>query len=237
MDQTGVDTKPKLSRRVLVFLGLFCVVTVVLCIFFWPFVQKLRDPVYREGFSRWVKLQGARGVLFLFGIQILQIIVAVIPGEPVEFIAGAAYGALYGLILCLAGCMIASSFIFALVRKAGLPLIIRFFGQEKLNRYVFLQDTRKTALVVFVIFLIPGTPKDMLSYVVPLSSLKLRAFVIITAFARIPSILSSTIMGDSVIKGNWGMFALVLLLIAALGLSGILFTERILGFLRRKTKT
>ncbi|MDR3146872.1 MAG: VTT domain-containing protein [Treponema sp.] len=228
----GTDSKP--PRGLLVFLALFIVTTVLLCLFFWPFIQKLRDPVYREGFSQWVEAQGFRGVLILSGIQILQIIVAVIPGEPVEFIAGAAYGALYGLVLCLAGCVIATSFIFIVVKKAGLPLLIRFFGREKLDRYVFLRDTKKTALVVFILFLIPGTPKDMLSYIVPLSGLKPRDFVVITAFARIPSILSSTIMGDSVIKGNWGLFLLIFALVAAIGLAGLLFTERILKVMRKK---
>ncbi|MDR2136319.1 MAG: VTT domain-containing protein [Treponema sp.] len=231
------ENKQKIPRGFFVFLGVFFIATAVLCLFFWPFMQKFRDPAYREGFSRWVRSQGLRGVLVLSGIQILQIVVAVIPGEPVEFIAGAAYGAFYGLALCLAGCAAASSFVFVMVKKSGLPLIIRFFGREKLDRYVFLRDTKKTALAVFILFLIPGTPKDMLSYIVPLSGLKLRAFVAISAFARIPSILSSTIMGDSVIKGNWGVFLLIFSLVAAIGLSGLLFTNRILAFMRRRQKT
>jgi uncharacterized membrane protein YdjX (TVP38/TMEM64 family) len=231
LNEGGGAPGPKIPRRVFVFLALFCAAVAALCLFFWPLVRKLQDPVYREGFSLWVKRRGIWGGLLLSGVQILQIVVAVIPGEPVELIAGAAYGAFRGLALCLAGCVIASSLIFALVRKAGLPLIIRFFGQEKTGRYVFLRDAKKTALVVFILFLIPGTPKDMLTYLVPLSSLKLRTFVVITAFARIPSILGSTIMGDSLIRGHWGLFALILLIVAVLGLGGILFTDRIVALM------
>jgi uncharacterized membrane protein YdjX (TVP38/TMEM64 family) len=212
----------------------FAVLTVVLCLLFWPFISSLRDPVYREQFSVWIESLGFKGILILFGIQVLQIVVAVIPGEPVELLAGAAYGPLGGLLICLAGCAIASTVIFLMVRKFGQGLVTRFFKKVDLEKFKFLQNRQKTAAVVFVLFLIPSTPKDMLTYIVPLSGFPLSRFILISAFARIPSILSSTMIGDSAANGNWPRFLALFGITALIGFFGIFFTEKIVNFFRNR---
>jgi uncharacterized membrane protein YdjX (TVP38/TMEM64 family) len=118
--------------------------------------------------------------MVLFGIQVLQIVVAVIPGGPVQLIAGAAYGALGGLLIIEAGCAVATMIVFFMVRKFGLPLIKRFFGVDVLDTWGFLKDEEKTALVTFILFFIPGTPKDTLTYLIPLSRLSLIQFTLIS---------------------------------------------------------
>jgi uncharacterized membrane protein YdjX (TVP38/TMEM64 family) len=219
---------PKLSRPLLIVILIFVLATAALTIIFWPFIRQLGDPVYRESFSAWVKELGAAGIAVLLGLQILQIIVAVIPGGPVELIAGAAYGAFGGLAICVAGCVIASSLVFMAVKKFGLPLVVKFFGEENINSWKFLQNSKRTARVVFIIFLIPGTPKDMLTWFAPLSGLSLRAFVGISVFARVPAILSTTIMGDSMIQGNWVMFLTIFIVIALAGFLAMGFKDGIL---------
>jgi uncharacterized membrane protein YdjX (TVP38/TMEM64 family) len=217
----------KKSQRIgIIFIILFVILSVILGILFWPFIAQLRLPEYREKFSLWIKQLGFRGILILLGVQILQIIVAIIPGGPMELIAGAAYGTLGGLALCLLGSLAASTVIFLAVRKFGAPLVVRFFGRELTAKYAFLNDTRKLSLVIFLLFLIPGVPKDTLTYMVPLGNIKLSRFIIISHFARIPAILSSTILGDSMISGNWILIALFFLIIAAMGILGLLYGER-----------
>jgi uncharacterized membrane protein YdjX (TVP38/TMEM64 family) len=218
----------KLSRPLLIVILIFVLATVALTIIFWPFIKQLGDPVYRESFSAWVKELGIAGVAVLLGLQIFQIIVAVIPGGPVELIAGAAYGSWGGLAICAVGCVIASSLVFLVVKKFGLPLVVKFFGEENINSWKFLQNSKRTARVVFVIFLIPGTPKDMLTWFAPLSGLSLKAFVAISVFARIPAILSTAIMGDSMIQGNWVMFLVIFIAVALVGFLAIGFRDTIL---------
>jgi uncharacterized membrane protein YdjX (TVP38/TMEM64 family) len=222
----------KAKRRFIIFIVLFAIVTVALCILFWPFIRNLRDPVYRERFSAWIARLGFKGIVILFGIQFLQIVIAIIPGEPIELLAGAAYGALGGLGICLTGCAAASFLIYITVRKFGAPLLFRFFKQESIDKFKFLQNRRKTALTIFILFLIPGTPKDTLTYIVPLSGFNVSSFILISAFARIPSILSSTMMGASAIRGNWLQLLVLFLITALLGIFGILFAERIMNFFR-----
>ncbi|AEF80820.1 TVP38/TMEM64 family protein [Leadbettera azotonutricia] len=223
----------KLSRPLILLILIFALATAALTIIFWPFIKQLGDPVYRESFSAWVKELGITGVAVLLGLQILQIIVAVIPGGPVELIAGAAYGAFCGLAICAAGCVIASSLVFLVVKKFGLPLVVKFFGEENIKSWKFLQNSKRTARVVFVIFLIPGTPKDMLTWFAPLSGLSLKAFVAISVFARLPAILSTTIMGDSMIQGNWVMFLVIFIIIALAGFFAMWFKDKIVKKISR----
>jgi uncharacterized membrane protein YdjX (TVP38/TMEM64 family) len=215
------------ARTGIIFIILLVVLSLILYMLFRPFISQLRLPEYREKFSGWIKTLGFRGILIFLGIQILQIIVAVIPGGPMELIAGAAYGALGGAALCLLGSLAASTAIFLVVRRFGAPLVVRFFGRELTAKYAFLGDTRNLSLVVFLLFLIPGIPKDTLTYIVPLGNIKLSRFIIISHFARIPAILTTTILGDSMIRGNWIMITIFFLIIAAMGVLGLLYGERL----------
>jgi uncharacterized membrane protein YdjX (TVP38/TMEM64 family) len=217
----------KVKYRFIIFLILFIILTGILTLIFWPLIKNLQNPEYREVFSAWISGLGFKGITILFGIQVLQIVVAVIPGSPVQLIAGAAYGALGGLLIIETGCAVATMIVFFMVRKFGLPLIRRFFGADVLNRWGFLKDKKKTALVTFILFFIPGTPKDTLTYLVPLSRLSLVQFTLISVFARFPAVLLSTVMGDTVMQGNWVVFILVFTLTAVIGILGIQFREQI----------
>jgi uncharacterized membrane protein YdjX (TVP38/TMEM64 family) len=218
----------KTKRRFLIFIILFLLLTGLLALAFWPFIKNLNSPEYRERFSAWVAGLGFKGILILFGLQALQILVAVIPGGPMELIAGAAYGAWGGLFILEAGCATATVVIFFMVRKFGNPLIVRFFGNDAIGAWGFLKDEKKTALVTLVLFLIPGTPKDTLTYLAPLTKLSLVQFTLISIFARFPAMLSATIMGDAAMRGDKVLFVLVFGLTAIAGILGIQFRDRVI---------
>ena len=217
------------NRRFIVLLCIFALLTAALGLLFWPVFRELREPAYQEQFRRWIQGLGWKGVCALLGLQALQVVVAVIPGEPVELLAGAAYGALGGLALCLAGSGAASGLIFALVRRFGAPLAQRLISPRSSGRFAFLQNTQKTSLAVFILFLIPGTPKDTLTYLVPLSGMSLSRFLFISSLARVPSVLSSTLMGNAAIRGRWKLLLLVFAAAALTGLAGIVFSDRIIS--------
>lgn len=132
--------------------------------------------------------------------------------------------------------MIASSAIFFLVRRFGYRLVARIFGEQKLSEFKFINNTKKVETVTFILFLIPGTPKDMLTYLAGVSKIRPAQFLLISTFARIPSIITSTWMGASVSRGNWGMAIVVFLLTAAIGLVGILYKQRVMDWLHRLHK-
>jgi len=217
----------KANRRFIFFLAFFILFSGVVALVAWPFISSLQSPEYREAFSAWITGLGFRGVLILFGIMVFQVIVAPIPGGPVQIFAGAAYGTWGGLLITLAGCIVATMLIFATVRKFGLPFVKRFLGADTLGTWSFLASEKKASLLVFILFLIPGTPKSFLVYLGPLTRLSLMQFTAVSVVGRFPALLSSTIMGDAAMQGNWVLFFVVFGLTAVFGVLGIHFKERI----------
>ncbi|MCL2232340.1 MAG: VTT domain-containing protein [Treponema sp.] len=217
----------KANRRFVFFLAFFIVFSGVVALALWPFISSLQSPEYREAFSAWITGLGFRGVLILFCIMVFQVIVAPIPGGPVQIFAGAAYGTWGGLLITLAGCIVATMLIFAVVRRFGLPFVKRFLGDDTLDTWSFLASEKKASLLVFILFLIPGTPKSFLVYLGPLTRLSLVQFTAVSVFGRFPALLSSTIMGDAAMQGNWVLFFVVFGLTAVFGVLGIHFKERI----------
>ena len=159
-----------------------------------PLIRFVQEP---ERFRAWVDAQGVMAPIAFMGMLILQIVVAVIPGEPLEIAAGYAFGAVEGTLLCMLGAFIGRVAVFLLVRRFGTRAVEVFFPLEKLNELKFLQNKRRMTLWVFFLFFLPGTPKDVLCYIVGLTDLPLRSWLIISAIAPFPSIVTSTIGGDA----------------------------------------
>ncbi|MCL2374270.1 MAG: VTT domain-containing protein, partial [Treponema sp.] len=185
-------------------------------------------PEYQQVFGEWVAGLGFRGVLVLFFVYVVTVLVAPVPGGPVQILAGAVYGTWGGLLIMLAGWVAGTLLIFSLVGKFGLPLVRRFLGGEALDTWSFLSNEKKTSMVVFILFLIPGLPKSFIAYMGPLTNLPIVQFTVISVFGRFPALLSSTAMGDAAMQGNWPLFFVVFAITAVTGLLGIQFRERII---------
>ena len=200
-------------------LGLFLVLFVLVA---WyagrPLVAFASEP---ERFQQWVDSQGLLAPVLFMGMVILQVVVAVSPGEPLEIAAGYAFGALEGTVLCVLGTLIGGVLVFLLVRWFGAQAVEVFFDLEKFRSLRFFQDRRRLTFWVFLVFFLPGTPKDVLCYVAGLTTLKLGPFILISSICRLPSIVTSTIGGSALGSGQWGMAAIVFaatLVISAIGL-------------------
>ena len=166
-----------------------------------PLVRQFRESP--ETFRAYVKSHGPLGPLIMVGIMALQVIVAIIPGEPFELGAGFVFGWFHGSLLCLAGSAAASALVYLAVRKWGVRIVEAFFPREKILRFSFLQNEKKLNLLVFILFLIPGTPKDMLTYLVGLTPMKLHTFLLLSTLARIPSVVSSAMTGNFAQHERW----------------------------------
>ena len=183
-----------------------------------PLIEYLREP---EKFRAWVDGAGAMGRVYFLGIQILQVVVAIIPGEPVEIGAGYAFGAVEGTLLCILGTVMGSMAVYFFVRRFGIKAVEIFFPVEKIERLRFLNTVQKRDALMFLLMFIPGTPKDLLGYLAPIVGLSPGAWLFITSVARIPSIVTSTVGGGALGGQNYGFavaaFA-VTLLISGIGL-------------------
>lgn len=172
-----------------------------------PMIRLIKQP---EQFRDWVDSHGLFGNILFVGMMVLQVVVALIPGEPLEMGAGYAFGAIEGTVLCVIGTVLGSMLVFLLVRHFGIKLVEVFFSVEKVRNLKILKNKKQLNFVVFIAFFLPGTPKDLLTYAVGLTEMPLKAFLIITTFARIPSIVTSTVLGNAINQQNY-LFAIIVL--------------------------
>lgn len=218
----------------LVILAVIAISLVVATILLMPYVISLKDEAVRNSLKEYIYSKGPLGVLILLGIQVVQVVIAVIPGEVVEVISGLLYGTFYGYLICTIGVLIGSVMIYYTVRALGYAFINRIVGEGKLSRYKFLQNQKKLEVIIFILFFIPGTPKDMLTYFIPFTKIKPLHFFVISTIARIPSIISSTFAGSSIGDGKWTQTVIIFVIIGAVGLLGIIFNERFINAVKRK---
>ena len=181
-----------------------------------PMIRFARQP---ELFRAWVEQRGVWGKLAYVGMVLLQVLVAVIPGEPLEICGGYAFGALWGTVLCLLGALLGSVAVFAFVRRFGQPLVEVFFPREKLESLRFLHSSPRRDALLWLIFTVPGTPKDLLCYFAGLTDLSWGKWLLISSVGRIPSIVTSTIGGDALGVQNY-QFALIAFAVT-LAISGV----------------
>ena len=189
-----------------------------------PLVEFANDP---ERFRAWVDASGIWGRVLFVGMVVLQVVVAFIPGEPVELAAGYAFGFWEGSALTMAGFLLGSWLVFALVRKFGVKLVEVFFHKNKIAELRFLQNPRKAKIIAFLLMLIPGTPKDFLSYFAGLTPLTLSQWLRIVALARIPSLVTSSLTGAAAGKENYILSGVMLAVTLIISIAGILYYRHI----------
>jgi len=160
---------------------------------------------------------GIFGYLALFVMQVLQVVIAIIPGGVVQFAAGFMSDMTWlGILVCLAGVYTGQLIIFRLVRRFGHNLVEAVAGGEKLKRWNFIRNEKKLELLTFILFVIPGLPKDLFCYVFPLSPINEDRFMLISVIARVPAVISSVYAADYFRNGQyikaaviWGVILLI----------------------------
>lgn len=189
-----------------------------------PMVRMAEDP---ELFRDWVDDFGIGSRLVFVGMVVLQVIVALIPGEPLELAGGYAFGWFEGTFWSMVGIVLGSALVFQLVRKCGVKLVEVFFSRERIQRFAFLKNPKKTRAIALILMLIPGTPKDFLSYFAGLTKLTLKEWLTIVMVGRIPSLITSTLSGGAAGSENYVLAVCMLALSLLISAIGVVYYRRI----------
>ena len=202
------------KSKILKIISLCVVIAIVvgITIYLIPIVKNLSTSEGQEAFKEKVTNSGFIGFLMLFGLQFAQIFLFIIPGEPIEILAGICYGGLWGTVFIMIAAAIISAFIYLLVHKLGRKFIYDFVDKnkiEKIEKSKIFKNPKTIRFIIFILFFIPGTPKDLLTYIAALLPIKPLDFIIISTIARFPSVISSTLAGANLLSGNWHFSLLI----------------------------
>ena len=190
----------------LIALILVIAILTIATIYMIPIMKEIKTPEGQAQFKEKITNSGITGVLILFGLELAQVVLAILPGEPIEILAGICFGPIWGTIFLMVSVFIVTCLIYFLVKKFGRDFIYEFFPKEKVDKLEnskLLRNEKKIELVMIILFLIPGTPKDLLVYIGALLPMKSSRFIAISTLLRFPSIISSTILGDNILAGKW----------------------------------
>ncbi len=196
--------KVKVFKLTMTILAIVIIVGIIIYMF--PVMRELSTKEGQLAFKEKVSSSGILGLLMLFALQVAQIFLIIIPGEPIEILAGMCYGPIWGTVFIMVSAGIISTIIFSLVRKYGKRFVYNFCDKEKVakieNSKIF-KNPNKIEMIMFILFLLPGTPKDLLAYIAGLLPINPVKFVLISVFARFPSVISSTLAGANLAVGDW----------------------------------
>ncbi len=174
-----------------------------------------------DRFKAWLDSYGNLGKIVFISVRALQTVVKIIPAEPLEIGSGYAFGVWGGLFCCMIGTEIGSFVIVTITKLFGMKAVNLFVSEEKINSLGFLQNKEKLTTSLFIIYLIPGTPKDVITYLIGVTDYNIWKFLILTGFARIPSIITSTICGSLLGEKNYWLSVGVFIGTAILGIIGV----------------
>ena len=197
--------------KIIIFI--FVVISIIgLISYLFPVMKNLSTHKGQVAFKEKIDDSGIWGFLILLGLQFAQIFLVIIPGEPLEILAGMCYGAVGGTIFALFSVAMSTAVIFGLVRKFGKKFVYQSFEQKKVDRIEksrIFQNPKKIEFIFAICFAITGAPKDILVYIGGLLPIKPIRFIMISTFCRLPSIVSSTIVGEYFSEGNWKVSLIV----------------------------
>ncbi|MFA5182452.1 MAG: TVP38/TMEM64 family protein [Syntrophales bacterium] len=176
---------------------------------------------------------GPLSVVVFIGLQILQVLFAPVPGEATGFIGGYIYGSVLGTLYSTIGLTIGSWLAFALARWLGLSFVEKAVSPAILQKYDYFMEHKGT-FVTFILFLIPGFPKDALCYIMGLSHMRTRLFLIISTIGRLLGTAMLSVSGNCLRYNQHG----ALWVLGAISLGSVIiayfFRDKLHNFLKDK---
>lgn len=220
------DEKIKLIVKGSVF-GVMIALMIAATIAFIPFIKLLGTDEGMAQLLEFIDDKGAFGVLIYIGIQALQVIIPLIP--PIQIIGGVLFGSVLGSIYSCIGIYLGMSIVFVLVRIFGYPLVEALVDGKDLKKFSFLEDSAKVEIIFFILYFIPGMPKDTLSFVAPLTNVKPKNYFLYVLPARFPLMILAAVFGAAVRDQSYTFAVILCIIMIDLGIFGILFRDKILA--------
>jgi uncharacterized membrane protein YdjX (TVP38/TMEM64 family) len=172
-------------------------------------------------------------IFVYIGLQMIQIIISLIPGQALQFAAGLVYGFWAGFLISLVGAIAGTVVTYYLAKVLGQEALHVLFGKRNIEENLKKINSKKGYILVFLIYLIPGVPKDLCSYAAGLSNMKLSAFLILSTAGRAPGMMGSLLIGREIGEGNYTTVIVIAVIAIILFILGIIFHSKLTNYMDR----
>jgi uncharacterized membrane protein YdjX (TVP38/TMEM64 family) len=186
-----------------------------------------------EKFKHYITSFGVAGILVYILFEIIHVIIVLIPGEIIQAAGGYIYGTVFGTIYTLIGIFIGIVIVFFSTRLLGYSVVKLFISKEKLAKFDYIINSPKAEIIMFVLFLIPGVPKDALTYIAGLTPIKPVRFLVMCMVARFPGIFGSCYIGANLQSHHYITVIVVSGIAVILFILGVIFQDRIVNYLHK----
>jgi len=232
------DKKPKGKLLSLIAFPLLIVSIVMIVIIFhkeiWLFFAT--DENNTQSIQKWLDSWGIIAPLAFIALQILQVVIFIIPGEVTQIAGGFFFGYGLGIIYSSIGIAIGSAINFYLARTLGMRFVSALFTQKTTDKMEKVISSSKSIAIYFILFLIPGIPKDVICYVAGLSRIRFITFIILSSVGRLPGLILSVIVGVALANKDWLTTGIAIFIAIILLFFSFIWREKIIRFIQNITR-
>jgi uncharacterized membrane protein YdjX (TVP38/TMEM64 family) len=221
-------TKKKRVLAVLKILTLFLIIVALPLIVYFThpeIVHYFRD---REALTAYLKSNLVGGAIVYVVLQIMQIIISFIPGQIIQVAGGYIFGLGFCLALTAVGTIVGEFVAFKLAGVLGRDFVFMIAGEERAKSFIKGMSSRRGFVAIILIYLLPGIPKDVFTYVAGLTDLKVLPFLVVSTLSRLPGVVGTIFMGHFVAEKNYVAVGVLL------GFAGLVLLA---AFIKRKSIT
>lgn len=180
----------------------------------------------------WIEQFGVLGPLVFVLLQLVQVVVAPVPGQVAALVAGYLFGPLYGTVYSMIGVVAGSAIAFSLSKHYGRPAVERLVHQDLVTRFDgFVEAVGLPGLFVFVV--IPGLPDDAVCFLAGLTRFRLRTFLVVIALGRLPAYVITVYAGGRLATGHLLQATIALAVVVSLSALGYYKMDDIKEFLSK----
>lgn len=211
----------------LILITLFIVLITYLTVKYTGRVTELiKEP---DKFRNLLNSYGSISILVFIFFQIIQVVIAAIPGEFVQIAGGYVYGTVLGTVYSTIGILLGSIIVFCISRFLGFAVVKRFIPEKSIEKFNFLINSPKSEIAMFLLFLIPGIPKDIVVYIAGLTPIKPVRFFIVFTIARFPALMGSSYIGANLQERNYLPVIIVSAIACILFAAGVLAKDKVIS--------
>lgn len=224
-------SKDKKILAVLKFLILLLVIVGIPAFLYLRFGSEVFSKDSAQIVIDYLKSHEQQSVLIIIALQIVQVIICILPGQPIQFASSYMFGILRGFSLSIIGAFIGAAISFYLAKILGSDMLQILFDKDKVVDYQRKLNSSKGLLIVILIYLIPGVPKDLVAYVAGISEMKFKPFIILSTLGRSPGMIGSLLLGHYYGEGNYRAIIILSVIVAIVLIICFIFRKKIMYML------